>query len=101
MPYATHGTLPLPCGLDASAAAGVPETVFTVYANVFEDGCLRAGETLMVHGATSGIGVAAIQMAKAVGARVIATCRTAEKARTAEALGADVAIDAGTQEFAT
>ncbi|HZZ36258.1 MAG TPA: NAD(P)H-quinone oxidoreductase [Caulobacteraceae bacterium] len=91
--------LPIPDGLSYVEAAGLPETVFTVYANVFEHGALRAGETLMVHGATSGIGVTAIQMAKAAGARVIATARGAEKAAQAKALGADVAVDATAEDF--
>ena len=72
--------LPIPDGLSFTDAAGLPETVFTVYANVFEHGGLKAGETLMLHGATSGIGVTAIQMAKAAGAKVIATGRGADKA---------------------
>jgi putative PIG3 family NAD(P)H quinone oxidoreductase len=92
--------LPIPDGLSFEEAAGLPETVFTVYANVFEHGGLKAGETLLVHGATSGIGVTAIQMGKAAGARVIATARGAEKAKTALALGADVAVDATAQDFA-
>jgi NADPH2:quinone reductase len=92
--------LPLPKGLDFIQAAGLPETVFTVWANVFEAGQLKAGETLLVHGATSGIGVTAIQMAKAAGARVIATSRGAAKAGQAKSLGADVAIDAGADDFA-
>src|SRR5207302_9043486 len=71
--------LPIPKGLDFVQAAALPETVFTVYANVFEHGALKAGETFMTHGATSGIGVTAIQMAKAADARVIATARGAEK----------------------
>lgn len=91
--------LPIPDGLDFVKAAALPETVFTVYANVFEHGALKAGETLMIHGATSGIGVTAIQMAKAAGAHVIATGRGAEKAAQAKALGADVAIDASSQDF--
>lgn len=91
--------LPIPAGLDYVQAAALPETVFTVWANVFEHGGLQVGETLLVHGATSGIGVAAIQMAKAAGARVIATSRGAEKAAAARALGADVAIDASTGDF--
>lgn len=91
--------LPVPPGLDPVHAAALPETVFTVYANVFEHGCLRAGQTLLVHGATSGIGVAAIQMAKAAGARVIATARSAQKAQTARALGADIAIDTSQEDF--
>jgi len=96
--YAGHA-LPTPKGLSDVEAAGLPETVFTVYANVFEHGGLKAGETLMVHGATSGIGVAAIQMAKAAGARVIATARGAAKAAEAKRLGADIAIDATTEDF--
>jgi NADPH2:quinone reductase len=92
--------LPTPRGLSAIEAAALPETVFTVFANVFEHGGLKAGETLMVHGATSGIGTTAIQMAKAAGARVIATARGADKAAQAKALGADVVVDATTQDFA-
>jgi putative PIG3 family NAD(P)H quinone oxidoreductase len=92
--------LPLPAGLSFAEAAGLPETVFTVYANVFEHGSLKAGETLLLHGATSGIGVTAIQMAKAAGAKVIATGRGADKAAAAKALGADVAVDVTTQDFA-
>jgi putative PIG3 family NAD(P)H quinone oxidoreductase len=92
--------LPLPRGLDFVQAAALPETVFTVYANAFEHGGLKAGETFLVHGATSGIGVTAIQMAKAAGARVIATGRGADKAAAARALGADVAIDASAEDFA-
>ena len=86
--------LPVPEGLDLVRAAALPETVLTVFANVFEAGVLRPGETLLVHGATSGIGVTAIQMAKAHGARVIATSRSAAKAAAARDLGADVALDA-------
>lgn len=92
--------LPIPEPLSALEAAGLPETVFTVFANVFEHGSLQAGETLMVHGATSGIGTTAIQMAKAAGARVIATARGAEKAGQAKALGADIAIDTSAEDFA-
>ena len=91
--------LPIPAGLDFTQAASLPETVFTVYVNVFEHGALKAGETLLIHGATSGIGVTAIQMAKAAGARVIATGRGAEKAAQALALGADIAVDASTEDF--
>lgn len=86
--------LPVPDSLDFVQAAALPETVFTVFANVFEGGGLKAGETLLIHGATSGIGVMAIQMAKAAGARVIATSRGAAKAEAALALGADVSLDA-------
>jgi len=104
--YAEYATvdarhaLPMPEGFSFEEAAGLPETVFTVYANVFEHGGLKAGETLMIHGATSGIGVTAIQMAKAAGAKVIATGRGADKARTALSLGADVAVDVTTEDFA-
>ncbi len=92
--------LPIPPGLSALEAAALPETVFTVFANVFEHGALKAGETLMVHGATSGIGTTAIQMAKAAGAKVIATGRGAGKAAQALKLGADVSVDVTTEDFA-
>jgi putative PIG3 family NAD(P)H quinone oxidoreductase len=85
--------LPIPSGLDFAHAAALPETVFTVWANVFEGGRLQRGETLLVHGANSGIGVTAVQMAKAAGARVFATARGAGKVARARELGADVAID--------
>jgi NADPH2:quinone reductase len=86
--------LPIPSGLDFAHAAALPETVFTVWANVFEGGQMQRGETLLVHGANSGIGVTAVQMAKAAGARVFATARGAAKVARAHELGADVAIDA-------
>jgi putative PIG3 family NAD(P)H quinone oxidoreductase len=92
--------LPIPAGLTAIEAAALPETVFTVFANVFEGGGLKAGETFMVHGATSGIGVTAIALAQAAGAKVIATARGADKAAHAKKLGADVAIDASADDFA-
>lgn len=92
--------LPIPDGLDFVQAAALPETAFTVFANVFEGGGLKAGETLLIHGATSGIGVMAIQMAKAAGARVIATSRGAAKAEAARALGADVSLDATAVDLA-
>jgi len=91
--------LPIPEGMSFEAAAGLPETVFTVYANVFEHGALKAGETLLLHGATSGIGTTAIQMAKAAGATVIATGRGADKKAQALALGADIAVDSSTEDF--
>jgi len=93
--------LPIPHGLDFVQAAALPETIYTVWANVFEHGSLKAGETFMVHGATSGIGVAAIQMAKAAGAKVIATGRGAAKAASALALGADRAVDVTAEDFVT
>ena len=92
--------LPAPAGLSMIEAAALPETVFTVFANVFEHGGLKAGETLLVHGATSGIGTTAIQMGKAAGAKVIATARGADKAKQALALGADVSVDASAEDFA-
>ncbi|WP_426022765.1 NAD(P)H-quinone oxidoreductase [Brevundimonas sp. PWP3-1b1] len=91
--------LPIPEGLDFVQAAVLPETVFTVFANVFEGGGLKAGETLLIHGATSGIGVTAIQMAKAAGAKVIATSRGADKAKAAKALGADISLDASADDL--
>ncbi|GAD58849.1 NAD(P)H-quinone oxidoreductase [Brevundimonas sp. BAL450] len=103
--YADHAVvdarhvLPVPAGLDFIQAAALPETAFTVFTNVFEDGRLTAGETLLVHGATSGIGVMAIQAARAAGARVIATSRGADKARASRDLGADVSIDASDGRF--
>ena len=92
--------LPIPKGLDFVQAAALPETVFTVFANVFEHGALKPGETLMVHGATSGIGTTAIQMSKAYGAKVIATARGADKAAAASKLGSDISVDASTEDFA-
>ena len=91
--------LPIPDGLTLEQAAGVPETVFTVFVNVFERAALKAGETLLVHGSTGGIGVTAMAMAKAAGARVIATSRGADKARRAAQLGADVSIDSSREDF--
>ncbi len=91
--------LPVPANLDLVQAAALPETVCTVFANVFEAGALKAGETLLIHGATSGIGVTAIQMAKSAGARVIATSRGADKARAAAALGADLSLDARSDDL--
>lgn len=91
--------LPVPANLDFIHAAALPETVFTVWANVFEGGRLQRGETLLVHGANSGIGVTAVQMAKAAGARVFATARGAEKVARARVLGADVAMDASAGDW--
>jgi NADPH2:quinone reductase len=91
--------LPVPADLDFVQAAALPETVFTVFSNVFEIGALKAGETLLVHGATSGIGVTATQLAKARGATVIATSRTAKKARQAQALGADISLDVSAADW--
>lgn len=91
--------LPVPAGLSMAQAAALPETVLTVWANVVERGRLQAGETLLVHGGTSGIGVAAIQIAKALGARVFCTVGTPEKADAARRLGADAAIDYRRRDF--
>ncbi len=91
--------LPIPAGLDEVHAAAVPETGFTVYVNMFEHGALKAGETVLIHAGNSGIGVMAIQMAKAFGARVIATARGPEKTAQCKALGADIAIDATAEDF--
>lgn len=91
--------LPVPEGLDDIAAASLPETFFTVWSNVFDRARLQAGETLLIQGGTSGIGVTAIQMAKALGARVIATAGSDDKCAACLALGADHAINYKTQDF--
>jgi putative PIG3 family NAD(P)H quinone oxidoreductase len=96
---ASH-VLPVPEGLSLEEAAGLPETVFTVFTNLFERGRLSAGETVLIHGANSGIGVTAIAMAKAAGVRVLATARGAAKCAAAQAFGADLAIDVTAQDFA-
>ena len=91
--------LPIPKGLSAVEAAGMPETFFTVWTNVFDRGRLAAGETFLVHGGSSGIGTTAIQLAKAFGARVFATAGSAEKCRACEDLGAERAIDYREEDF--
>ena len=91
--------LPVPASLTAAQAAAIPETFFTVWHNVFERGGLKAGETLLVHGGSSGIGTAAIQLAKAFGARVIVTAGSAEKCEACRKLGADLAINYKTEDF--
>lgn len=93
--------LPVPDWLPLQEAAGLPETVFTVFTNLFERGRLSAGEVVLIHGANSGIGVTAIAMAKAAGARVFATARGPEKCAAARKLGADIAIDITQEDFAT
>jgi NADPH2:quinone reductase len=92
--------LPVPRGLSDVQAASLPETFFTVWSNVFERCGLKAGETLLVQGGSSGIGVTAIQMAKAAGAKVIVTVGNEEKVRACIALGADHAINYKTADFA-
>ncbi|WP_374441859.1 NAD(P)H-quinone oxidoreductase [Stella sp.] len=91
--------LPVPAGLTMVEAGAVPETFFTVWTNVFERGRLQAGERLLVHGGSSGIGTTAIQMAKALGATVYATAGSAEKCAACTALGADLAIDHTRDDF--
>jgi NADPH2:quinone reductase len=91
--------LPVPSGLSDIEAASLPETFFTVWSNVFDRGRLQAGETLLVQGGTSGIGVTAIQLAKAAGARVIATAGSADKVAACMKLGADHGVDYKTQDF--
>ncbi|MDE2571053.1 MAG: NAD(P)H-quinone oxidoreductase, partial [bacterium] len=91
--------LPVPKGLGMVEAAALPETFFTVYYNVFMRSKLRAGETLLVHGGSSGIGTTAIMLAKAIGARVIATAGTAEKCAACRTLGADAAINYKDEDF--
>jgi NADPH2:quinone reductase len=92
--------LPVPVGFDDVQAASLPETFFTVWSNVFDRARLQPGETLLIQGGTSGIGVTAIQLAKAMGARVIATAGSDEKCAACLALGADHAINYKTQDFA-
>jgi NADPH:quinone reductase len=91
--------LPVPSGLDFVQAAALPETFFTVWSNVFDFAKLAKGETLLVHGGTSGIGVTAIQLAVALGHTVYATAGTDEKCRFCESLGAARAINYKTQDF--
>lgn len=91
--------LPVPAGLSDIEAASLPETFFTVWSNVFDRGRLQAGETLLVQGGTSGIGVTAIQLARAMGATVIVTAGSDEKCAACLALGAHHAINYKTQDF--
>ncbi len=91
--------LPLPAGLSMVQAASLPETFFTVYSNVVMRGRLAAGETILIHGGSSGIGVTAIQLAKALGATVITTVGSDDKAAACLALGADFVINYKTHDF--
>jgi NADPH2:quinone reductase len=91
--------LPIPAGLTAIEGAAIPETYFTVWTNVFILGALKAGEALLVHGGTSGIGTTAIALAKAFGARVIATAGSDEKATQCERLGADLGVNYRKDDF--
>jgi len=103
--YATHcvtpasACLPFPRGFDAIQSAALPETFFTVWHNVFERGALKAGETFLVHGGSSGIGTTAIQLAHAFGAFVATTAGSDEKCAACRALGADLAINYRTADF--
>ncbi|HEY4922951.1 MAG TPA: NAD(P)H-quinone oxidoreductase [Roseiarcus sp.] len=92
-------SLPIPAGLSMVEAGAIPETFFTVWTNVFDRGGLKAGETLLVHGGTSGIGTTVIALAKAFGARVIATAGSDAKTAACKRLGADFAIDYRTTDF--
>src|SRR3982751_596705 len=85
--------LPLPRALDLTAAAAIPETFFTVWTNVFERGRLKPGESMLVHGGSSGIGTTAIQLARALGSQVFATAGSAEKCAACEALGAETCFN--------
>jgi len=103
--YAAYATapavqcLPIPAGFSAAEAASLPETVFTVWTNVFERGGFKPGETVLIHGGTSGIGVTAIQLVTAMGGRAIATAGSAEKARACEDLGAVRGVNYADEDF--
>jgi len=91
--------LPIPRGMDLVHAAAAPETTFTVWTNVFDRGRLQRGESILVHGGSSGIGTTAIQLAHALGARVFTTAGSAEKCKACEQLGAERAINYRDQDF--
>ena len=95
----TEQCLPVPKGLSMVEAAALPETFFTVWTNLYERGDLKPGETLMVHGGTSGIGTTAIQVASRLGAKVIATAGSAEKCQACLALGAERAVNYREEDF--
>jgi NADPH2:quinone reductase len=103
--YAEYATadqgscLPIPQGLSAEETCAIPETFFTVWHNVFQRGQLKPGEMLLIHGGSSGIGTTAIQIAKALGSKVIATAGSDEKCDACKTLGADIAINYRTQDF--
>jgi putative PIG3 family NAD(P)H quinone oxidoreductase len=94
-----HHILPVPDDMSLTDAAALPETIFTVWANVFEHCGLKSGETLLIHGGSSGIGTTAIQMAKLAGAKVMVTAGSADKCAACTALGADLAVDYKQQDF--
>lgn len=91
--------LPVPHGLDMVAAAAIPETFFTAWTNLIDGGRLKEGESVLIHGGSGGIGTAAIQIARVVGARVFATARTAEKCAMCEELGAERGINYQGEDF--
>ena len=91
--------LPVPAGLPMEEAAAIPETFFTVWANVFDRARLKPGERFLVHGGSSGIGTTAIQMAKSLGSRVFTTAGSAEKCAACQRLGADVAVNYHEQDY--
>jgi NADPH:quinone reductase len=98
-PVHETNALPVPRGLSLVEAAAIPETFFTVWHNVFERGALKSGESLLIHGGSSGIGTTAIQLAKAFGARVITTAGSAEKCQACVRLGADRAVNYRSEDF--
>jgi len=98
-PVHETNALPAPASLSLIEAAAIPETFFTVWHNAFERGGLMRGETLLVHGGSSGIGTTAIQLAKAFGARVITTAGSAEKCAACRELGAEVAVNYKSEDF--
>jgi putative PIG3 family NAD(P)H quinone oxidoreductase len=91
--------LPVPAGFSMEEAAALPETVFTVWHNLFERGWVKDGETVLVHGGTSGIGTTAIGLCKLFDIRIAVTCGSADKCAAARALGADLAIDYSTEDY--
>jgi len=93
--------LPIPKGLDMIEAAAMPETFFTVWSNVFDRGRLKAGESILIHGGSSGIGTTAIQLARAFGAQVFVTAGSADKCAACEKLGAERAINYRDEDFVT
>jgi putative PIG3 family NAD(P)H quinone oxidoreductase len=92
--------MPMPEGLSFEEAAAIPEAWFTAYLNLFREGSLAAGEVVLLHAAASGVGTAALQLAKDAGARVVATVRSAAKAGSLAALGADLVVDTTVRDFA-
>ena len=96
---AQDNALPVPAGLSMIEAAAIPETYFTVWTNVFDRGRLAAGETILIHGGSSGIGTTAIQLARAFGARVVVTAGSDAKCAECRSLGAELAINYRSQDF--